>query len=162
MAVDEEVWLSVLREHEVRGGEGWDNPLDFNRTAAQARFDRLAERLSETFARPFESSAGPKSDSAGFGDICIPAEFTRTRTKRTREPRYIRVSVSTYGYLATYGTVGHGRAPIHKDDTRRIEEAFEGLDYVIVPERVLALPYDGIHSPECCAMSWYDRFFGFL
>jgi hypothetical protein len=104
---------------------------------------------------------------SGYGSIWIPAEASYSRTKRTRIPLPLCVSVSKFGGLATYGpsTPSGQRSYVHPADRQRIEEALAGLGYVIVPEHVLATRYDGpngwVFGPRTSA-TWFTRFFGFL
>lgn len=154
-----EPMLAALKERMARGErDGLEAPRDFDFAAAQGRFDRLAERLSEAYGCPCHS--GLAQDSACFGSISIPAEATRTRAKRTRVPRSLTVSVSNFGGLATYGP--SGQAPLHPDDRQRIEQALSRLGYLIVPKHILATPYDGpngwIFGPTENA-TWFIRFF---
>ncbi|WP_433308144.1 hypothetical protein ACQP0U_16970 [Micromonospora sp. CA-269861] len=158
--------LAASNERVARGdGDGLEVPRDFDHAAAQGRFDRLAERLSGAFGCPCDS--GLAQDSACFGSVWIPAEASRSRTKRTRIPLSLTVSVSKFGGLATYGASSpSGRHPhLHPDDRQRIEQALTGLGYLIVPERILATPYDGPNGwafgPTVDA-TWSTRFFSHL
>jgi hypothetical protein len=143
-------------------GGGLEVPRNFDHAATQGRFDRLVERLSEAYGWP--CTAGRPQDSTCFGIIVIPAEATRTRAKRTRTPTSVAVLISNFGGLATYvpQTRVDEVAPVHPEDRQRIEEALRGLGYLVVPERVLAAPYDG---PNVWAfgpttnVTWFGRFF---
>lgn len=156
--------LLALRQRNARG-ESLEAPRDFDLAAIRARFDRLAERLSEIFGYPCESAL--TQDSACFGRIWIPADATRSRAKRTRIPLSLGVSVSSFGGLTTYGpsTSGGQKRYVHPDDRQRIEEALTGLGYLIVPQHILATPYDGpngwafTHEPDA---TWFTRFFEYL
>ncbi|MEU7614265.1 hypothetical protein [Micromonospora sp. NPDC049204] len=156
----------ALDERVARGeGDGIEVPRHFDHAAAQARFDRLAERLSEAYGCPCDS--GLAQDSACFGSIWIPAEASRSRTKRTRIPLSATVSVSKFGDLATYGSSSpHGQKPhLHPDDRQRIEPALTGLGYLIVPEHILATPYDGPNGWVFVSTddaTWSTRFFDYL
>ncbi|WP_433261923.1 hypothetical protein ACQPWR_21280 [Micromonospora vinacea] len=161
-----EPMLEASNERVARGeGDGLEVPRDFDHAAAQGRFDRLAERLSETYGRPCDS--GLAQDSACFGSIWVPAEASRSRAKRTRTPLPLTVSVSKFGGLATYGassSSGH-RSHLHPDDRQRIEQALTGLGYLVVPEHILATPYDGpngwVFGPTVDE-TWFTRFFDHL
>lgn len=151
-----------MRERVARG-ETLEVPRDFDLAATQGRFDRLASRLSEAFGCPCES--GLAQDSTCFGSITIPGVATRSRTKRTRIPLSLHVSVSNFGGLATYGpsTSSNQQPYVHPDDRRRIEKALTGLGYLIVPEHILDTPYDGPNgwafAPDA---TWFTRFFDYL
>jgi hypothetical protein len=169
MTVDEPDWLSVLRALDPpveRGGwVGREVPRHFDRAATQARFDQLAERLSTAYDCPLHAGRGPVQDSSCFGGITVPAEATRTRTKRTRIPLPLSVEVSNFGNLATYGPAYAGAnpgtsVPIHPDDRARIEPALTGLEYLIVPQHILATRYDGPNMSN--DDTWYVRFFSWL
>ncbi|MBM0232010.1 hypothetical protein JNW91_09115 [Micromonospora sp. STR1_7] len=154
---------AALNERVARGeGDGLEVPRDFDHAAVQGRFDRLAERLSETYGCPCDP--GLAQDSACFGSIWIPAEASRSHTKRTRIPLSLSVSVSKFGGLATYGPSGpSGHKPyVHPDDRQRIEQALAGLGYLIVPTHILATPYVGpngwVFGPTANA-TWFTRFF---
>jgi hypothetical protein len=163
--VESEPLLAALSEQVARSRGGLEAPRDFDLAATQGRFDRLAERLSEAFGCPCGS--GLAQDSACFGSIWIPAEASHSRTKRTRIPLSLGVSVSNFGGLASYGpSTPLGQVPyVHPDDRHRIEEALAGLGYLIVPEQILATPYDGpnawVFGPTDDA-TWFTRFFDYL
>ncbi|MEU4399241.1 hypothetical protein [Micromonospora orduensis] len=161
-----EPMLAALNERVARGdGDGLEMPRDFDRAAVQGRFDRLVQRLSEAYGCPCDS--GLAQDSACFGSIRIPAEASRSRTKRTRIPLSLTVRVSNFGGLATYGASspsGDGHSP-HPDDRQRIEQALAGLGYLLVPEHILATPYVGpngwVFGPTVIG-TWHTRFFDHL
>jgi hypothetical protein len=171
-AVDEPVPppLEATSESVPGQGDGIEVPRDFDYAAAKGRFGRLVERLGETFGCPLDY--GHPQDSACFGGITIPAEATRTRAKRTREPSALEVLVSTFGGLATYRPLndyGNQVVPVHPDDRQRIEDALDGLGYVIVPKAVLDTLYDGpngwIFGPSPYGKAdatWFIRFFDYL
>jgi hypothetical protein len=101
------------------------------------------------------------------GGISIPAEATRSHTKRTRISLPLRVAVSKLGGLATYGpsNTGGQKPYVHPDDRERIEKVLAGLGYLIVPEHVLATPYDGPNAwafGETNGATWRTRFFEVL
>ncbi|MFY1615765.1 hypothetical protein [Micromonospora sp. WMMD736] len=167
--VDGTVPQSVLTawNERLESGAGGDleMPRQFDLAATQGRFDRLTERLSEAFG--CQCVAWHPQDSACFGGIEIPAEASRSRTKRTRIPLSLGVSVSNFGGLATYGASapwGH-TSHLHPDDGARIEEILTGLGYLLVPEHILATPYDGpngwVFVPTDEA-TWFTRFFDYL
>ncbi|GAA2191106.1 hypothetical protein [Micromonospora lupini] len=140
-------------------------PRDFDPAPAQGRFARLAERLSETYGYPCDSEMA--QDSASLGSIWIPAEASRSRQKRTRIPLSLIVNVSKFGGLATYGASSPSdqKPYVHPDDRQRIEYALSGLGYLVVPEHILATPYDGpngwVFGPTADA-TWFTRFFDYL
>ncbi|MBQ0977172.1 hypothetical protein ACLQ3A_12830 [Micromonospora zamorensis] len=157
---------AALHERVARGdGDGLEVPRDFDHAAAQGRFERLAGRLGEAYGCTCDS--GLAQDSACFGSIWIPAEASRSRTKRTRIPLSLTVSVSKFGDLATYGASNPSEHKpfLHPDDRQRIEQALAGLGYLIVPEHILAAPYDGpngwVFGPTVNA-TWSTRFFDHL
>lgn len=168
--LDEEAIRAAMRERpDLLGSRvGWEVPRDFDHAAIQARFDRLAERLSEAYEVPLVAGAGPAQDAACFGGISIPAEVTKTRTKRSRIRFPLRVIVSNFGGLAAYlafhdaSTPTAPTPPVHPDDRERIEGALTGLGYLVVPEHILAARYDGPNSNPAVEMTWYTRFFGYL
>lgn len=167
-------WWTVLRalDEPVAPGKtvGLEVPHDFDCAATQARFDRLVERLSEVYGLPLVGGAGPQQDAAYFRDIWIPAEATRTRTKRTRTQFPLRVVVSNFGGLATYrpfhdsSTPEVPTPPLHPDDRNRIEEVLRDLEYRVVPDHVLETPYDGPNRGVFgdSDVTWFTRFFCFL
>jgi hypothetical protein len=172
VALDQPVELPprALPEPEPGRGDGLEVPRVFDHTAAESRFGELVARIEDAFGVQCEH--GHPQDSACFGSVRIPAEATRTRTKRTRTPCAVEVAVSAFGSLAAYRAVGElwdQVVPVHPDDGQRIEEALEALGYVIVPMEVLATPYDGPNgwvfgaSPYgSTGTTWYTRFFGVL
>ncbi|SDZ43550.1 hypothetical protein SAMN05444365_11624 [Micromonospora pattaloongensis] len=158
-----EPMAAALNERVARGeGGGLEVPRDFDHAAAQGRFDRLAERLSEAYGCSCDS--GLAQDSACFGSVWIPAEASRSHTKRTRIRLSLQVSVSNFGGLATYGPSSqNGHTPyLHPDDRQRIEQALVGLGYLIVPRHILATPYDGPNGwvfGTTADATWFTRFF---
>jgi len=161
-----EPMLQALDEPIASGqGDGLEVPRDFDYVATQARFDRLVERLSESYGCPCDS--GLAQDSACFGSVWIPGEASRSRTKRTRIPLRLSVSVSKFGGLATYGphTPCGQVAHVHPQDRQRIEEVLDRLGYLVVPGHVLTAPYDGpngwVFGPTTNA-TWFTRFFDYL
>ncbi|MCX5065476.1 hypothetical protein OOJ91_06240 [Micromonospora lupini] len=143
-------------------GDGLEVPRHFDLAATQGRFDRLAERLSEAYG--CRCDVWLAQDSACFGSIWIPSEVSRSRTKRTRIPLSLTVSVSNFGGLAACGSSapwGH-KPHLHPDDRARIEEALDGLDYLLVPEHILSAPYDGPNGwvfGSTNDATWSVRFF---
>ncbi|MFD0782938.1 hypothetical protein ACFQZ8_03210 [Micromonospora azadirachtae] len=158
--------LAALRQRVARGeGDGLEVPRNFDHAGTQRRFERLTGRLSEVFGCPCDSAL--PQDSACFGSIRIPAEASRSHTKRTRIPLPLVVSVSAVGGLATYAASSPSdqKPYLHPDDRRRIEQALAGLGYLVVPEHILAAPYDGpngwVFGPGADA-TWFTRFFDHL
>ncbi|WP_433288152.1 hypothetical protein [Micromonospora sp. CA-244673] len=161
-----EPMLAALNDRVARReGDGLEVPRDFDHAATQGRFERLAERLSEAYGCPCDS--GLAQDSACFGSVWIPAEASRSHTKRTRIPLSLVVSVSKFGGVATYAASSPSdqKPYLHPDDRQRIEEALAGLGYLIVPKHILATPYDGpngwVFGPAADA-TWFTRFFDYL
>jgi hypothetical protein len=157
--------LNEQRARRARGGCDLEVPRDFDLAATQRRFDLLAERVSEAYGCPCDQ--GLMQDSAGFGSIGIPAEASRSRTKRTRIPLPLLVSVSKFGGLATYGppSTPSGQVPyVHPDDRQRIEDALAELGYLLVPEHILATPYDGPNgwAFDQASATWFTRFFDYI
>jgi hypothetical protein len=79
----------------------------------------------------------------------------------------VDVLVSAFGALATYQplTQGYQVAPVHPKDRQRIEEALAGLGYLVVPDHVLATPYDGPNGwvfAGTTNATWFTRFFDHL
>jgi hypothetical protein len=169
---DEPDWWSVLRVLDEPGslGEhvGLEVPRDFDRAATQARFDRLAERLSEAYGCPLVGGAGPQQDAAFFGRIRIPAEVSCTRTKHSRTGVPLTVIVSNFGGLATYLPFHDSSTPpappVHREDRKRIEEVLIRLGYRVVPGHVLATTYDGPNEWVFGSgdATWFVRFFDYL
>jgi hypothetical protein len=159
--------LAVLRAADepmvLRQAAGWEFPRGFEVAAAQARFDRLGEQLSEAFGVRVGGGKGPQQDAAYFGDITIPASATRTRAKRTRAGCALAVRVSNFANLATSMSEEHSpdrRQLVDADDQRRIEQALAGTGYVHVPRDVLDEPYDGANSWAFRnGATWRERFF---
>ncbi|MER7444885.1 hypothetical protein [Micromonospora avicenniae] len=161
-----ESMLAALHQRVARGeGDALAAPRDFDHAGTQGRFERLTERLSEAYGCPCDSALA--QDSACFGSIRIPAEASRSHTKRTRIPLPLVVSVSAFGGLATYAASSPSdhKPYLHPDDRRQIEHALAGLGYLVVPEHILAAPYDGpngwVFGPGADA-TWFTRFFNHL
>jgi hypothetical protein len=137
---------------------GWDFPRDFDIAAAQARFDRLGERLSQAFGVQVSGGRGPQQDAAYFGQITIPASATLTRAKKTRAGCALHVRVSNFADLATYTPQANGL--VDPEDQRRIEQALADTGYVYIPRDALDEPYEGPNDwafPN--GATWRERFF---
>ncbi|MEV6967392.1 hypothetical protein AB0M47_20040 [Hamadaea sp. NPDC051192] len=181
MTTSEPAWLEILRglEEPVARPEfprEWVEPEDdliwvprgFDHAEASARFTLLAERIEEVYGCECESSCGLRLGNACFGRIWIPADSTRTRAKRTRNPFAVEILVSTFGWMATcwpVGLIGNQVVVVQSDDRHRIQEAAESVGYLFVPEKALAAPYDGVNdwlvipSDGETGGTWFDRFF---
>jgi hypothetical protein len=172
--LDERAMLSALSRRAPGDHIGWEIPRNFERAAAQGRFDVLAQRLGEAFGVHLVAPTGPDQDAASFGTIDIPQEHTGARAKKRPDHRFpLAVVVSNFGHLAAYRHVRHsfrsvddpdvpGTPEVHPDDGRRIDEILAVLGYVAVPEDVLDAPYDGPNATPESTMDWHTRFFGVL
>ncbi|MEV0456221.1 hypothetical protein [Catellatospora methionotrophica] len=158
-------FLDLVRQEQAdrhaRGEGDLTVPRGFDRAAAQARFDRLATLLGECFG---EGCAVGSGSDACFGSVMVPAGLTRTRTKRSRVPVELYVSVSSFGDLATYAPgSSEDPAPVHAEDRRRIDSALAEAGYVTVPRQVLDARYDGPNTWALGeASTWYVRFFDLI
>ncbi len=141
-------------------------PRDYDRTRVSVLVERLAARLSDDFAVRCTTEQDTQ-DSSEYGRVTVPGEATVCGTR-------IVVCVSRFGSLALV-TADNPGAYFGTDDARdegdldagdlaTVVRALNDLEYVVVPEEVLALDYDGptrlpshIQRP-----SWWDRFFGFF
>jgi len=154
---------------------GWEIPQNFDRPAAQARFNMLAGRLSEIYGVRLFAGTGPHQDAAYFGEIYIAAEYTKASATHPIFQFPLTVVVSNFGSLATYHhaliadgpgdpstLVAPERPPVHPDDQRRVEDVLTALGYVVVPEQVLNARYDGPNADPASYMTWYTRFFDYL
>jgi hypothetical protein len=172
-----QAWLSVVGGQKLQGRHvGWEVPQNFDRAAAQARFDMLAERLSDIYHVRLVAGTGPQQDAACFGEIGIAAKHTKTSATHPVFQFPLTVIVSNFGNLVTYhhALVAHNppgdpstldvpeRPPVHPDDQRRVEEVLTALGYVVVPKRVLNARYDGPNAGPTSDMTWYTRFFDYL
>jgi hypothetical protein len=99
--------------------------------------------------------------------VIVPGEQTATRAKRTRYRHPVAITVSNFGGLATISAVpdpSGGAAPcppVHPDDLERIEPVVTGLGCTVVPEHLLALPYDGPNATPSATLTWRERYFGY-
>jgi hypothetical protein len=150
MSRDEAELRAALRELDqpVAVGQwfGWEFPADFDIVAMQARFDRLADRFGEVFGCKVAAARGPQQDAAYFGALQVAS---------------LSVLVSNFGGLATYLPADGART--HPEDEARVAEVLTGLGYRVVPQQILAHPYDGPNAEFCPhGMTWHDRYFSHL
>jgi hypothetical protein len=161
---DEAAAVAAIRERPVRWPDGWEVPLDFDEEALRARIGRLAERLGEVYGVPLAVTRGAQH-AAYFGGVVVPGEQTATRAERTRFP--LTIMVSNFGGLVTIWVMpdpsggGAPPPPVHPHDLERIEPVATGLGFAVVPEHLLALPYDGPNATPSHTVTWWERYFGY-
>ncbi|KAB7846879.1 hypothetical protein [Streptomyces mobaraensis] len=139
-------------------------PRDYNRDEMATAFGRLVSRLEDDFATCCVVEQEVQ-DSSEYGRLIVPAEATVCGTR-------LVVCVSKFGSLALVSAENPGaflgtadarqEGELDADDLAKTDRALNDLGYVVVPEEVLTLDYDGpsrfpsyVRRP-----SWWDRYFG--
>ncbi len=135
--------------------DGFDYHRDKERATA------LVERLERDFG--CSCSLGGMQDAASTFTVSVPSEGTEAGSR-------IMVWLSNFGDLASIappsafpdrGINGDAQAGISDADRVRLEGALSDLGYVLVPQRPLRQPYDGIHTGWVWVgePNWFVRFF---
>ncbi|NBE52938.1 hypothetical protein [Streptomyces boluensis] len=150
--------LDLLRTLDrLPGPDHLEFPKGFDHERAASRAARLGERLSEVFDGP--CSVDRTQDASCYFTVDVPPRLTEAQ-------EWIGVRLSNYGDLAVV------TAPeLAVEDRRRVEAELSGAGYVLVPERLLRRPYDGVTwlndevpGPNygLGRATWWTRFFDYL
>ncbi|MGW4984905.1 hypothetical protein [Streptomyces mirabilis] len=149
--------------------EWLERPMGYSRSEAAVPFGRLVSSLESDFGTSCTAERDTQ-DSSEYGRVVVPAEATVCGTR-------IVVCVSKFGSLALVSADNPGaffgtddaqaEGELEAGDLARVEQALIGLGYVVVPEELLNLRYDGESrlrpwDKEPWQPSWWDRFFGFF
>ncbi|MEU5430715.1 hypothetical protein AB0H73_34650 [Streptomyces olivoreticuli] len=128
------------------GPDHLEFPDGYDYARARSRAARLTERLNTELARPCVTGDTAEDASYSFM-VRIPAAATGAGVP-------LAVRLSNFGDLAVVTTpapdshddLDHAVADgaVSETDRRRIESALSDLGYVLVPQRLLHSPYDGV------------------
>jgi len=167
MAESEPDLMTLLRQ--LDDPEGLERPTGYNSGETAVPFGRLVSALEGDFGTSCTAERDTQ-DSSEYGRVTVPAEATVCGTR-------IVVCVSKFGSLALvsadnpgafFGTEdARAAGDLDAGDLAKVEQALIDLGYVVVPEELLNLRYDGgsrlrpwDSTPwQPC---WWDRFFGFF
>lgn len=133
----------------------------FNHQRANDRAAALAERLEGEFGCPCPVDG--MQDAAGYFAVRVPREVTEAGWP-------ITVWLSNYGDLASISPPSgfpdrvsetFAEGSVSGADRLRVEASLSDLGYVLVPQRLLKNPYDGIHTDWLWGSepNWWIRFF---
>ncbi|MFI9270086.1 hypothetical protein ACIGXM_05140 [Kitasatospora sp. NPDC052896] len=156
--------------HRLDGPESLEFPPGYDHAGTRARFDRLVARLDAAFATRCLADREAQ-DASLHGWVEVPADATGSG-----EP--IVVSVSDFGSMAVIAAENPGvhldtaeaveAGALTAEDLATVERVLTELGYVVLPERVLTRPYDGVGVPlisyygEDRPCDWWIRFFDYL
>ncbi|MFF2353550.1 hypothetical protein ACFVVL_27665 [Kitasatospora sp. NPDC058115] len=156
--------LALLRELDDPGWLEW--PQDYDRGESAARLGTLVARLEGAFAT--RCTVEPDTqDSSEYGRVTVPGEATVCGTR-------IVVCVSKFGSLALICADNPGaflgideaqaEGELAGADLAKVDRALTELGYVVVPEELLEIDYDGPSRLPSYVQrpSWWNRFFGYL
>lgn len=155
--------MTLLRQLDAPEWLEW--PKGYSKTALAVPFGCLVSRLEGDFGMSCTSERDTQ-DSSQYGRLVVPAEATVCGTR-------IVVCVSKFGSLALVSADNPGaflstddaqaQGELDAGDFSRVEQALIDLGYVVVPEELLEVRYDGERRhptlPEWPS-SWWDRYFG--
>ncbi|MEU4498120.1 hypothetical protein AB0F96_32995 [Streptomyces sp. NPDC023998] len=142
-------------------------PMGYSSGKAAVPFGRLVSKLEGDFGTSCTAEQDTQ-DSSEYGRVIIPAEATVCGTR-------IVVCVSKFGSLALVSADNPGaffgtddaqaEGELDAGDLIRVEQTLIDLGYVVVPEELLTLPYEGESRLRPWDQgqwqpSWWDRFFG--
>ncbi|WP_035847157.1 hypothetical protein [Kitasatospora azatica] len=160
--------ISLL--HRVDDPESLECPPGYNHTETRALFDCLVDRLDTAFATRCMADRSVQ-DASLHARVEVPAAATKIGEG-------IVVSVSNFGLMAVVAAENPGvyldtteaveEAALHADDLAAVERALIELGYVVLPERLLTRPYNGVSAPllsyygEGRPCDWWIRYFDYL
>jgi len=164
MPLDDDLAWPLLRS--LDDPERLDAPRDYDHAATRARFDALVRRLDADFACHclVDREVGAASR---HGSIVVPAAALSGRTR-------ITLTVSNFGRMVAATSadpntpqVGAAPALVTPRHMAHIEAALLGCGYALVPDHILAAPYDGVHHALGRYTvedepTWWLRFFDYL
>lgn len=160
--------MNLLRRlDQLPGPHHMEFPDGFDYDEAKARADALSERLTREFG--FPCPVRSTQDAAAYFSMGVEAQATEAGG-------HLGVWLSNYGDLASITTPAWGglNDDLHGDlneavadgaisqaDRLRLETALSELGYVLVQQRPLQLPYDGVHTDWVWVgePTWWVRFF---
>ncbi|MFJ5922796.1 hypothetical protein ACIQF6_09335 [Kitasatospora sp. NPDC092948] len=156
--------------HRLDDPDSAEYPPGYDNSATRARFDRLVSRLDSDFATRCRADRNVQ-DAGLHARADVPAAATRLGVK-------IVVSVSNFGSMAVVAAENPGEfldtaeavdeGALHVDDLATVERALTELGYVVLPERLLTRPYDGVRERlasyygEGRPCDWWIRYFDYL
>lgn len=150
--------------HELDDPQWPEWPEHYDRKKAGSHLGDLVARLERDFSTRCTAERDTQ-DSSEYGRVIVPPEATSRGTR-------IVVCLSKFGQLALICAENPGaflgtqdaqtEGALDADDLGTVDRALTDLGYVVVPEELLELDYDGpTHMPQHLRRpSWSDRFFG--
>ncbi|WP_351225801.1 hypothetical protein [Streptomyces sp. NPDC002133] len=158
---------AVLRAVDrTAGPDHLEFPDGFDHRRALARVHALVERLETGFdCRCVVDTA--VQDASFHGDVVVPAEMAAAGKR-------ITFRLSNFGAFAVVAAENPGsyldldeaqaQGALTPADRRTAEAAVVSLGYVLIPERALCRPYDGVTplGEYSEGATWWTRFFDYL
>ncbi|MDT0463210.1 hypothetical protein [Streptomyces gibsoniae] len=146
-----------------------ERPRGYDHAATRAVFEQLVARLDAAFDTRCRVDRQVQ-DASLHARVEVPGEATTCQEQ-------IVVSVSNFGSMAVVAAENPGvyddtdeaveAAVLDADDLRSIERALADLGYVLIPERLLTRPYDGVsplatYRPAEPRPDWWIRYFDYI
>ncbi|MFC7973973.1 hypothetical protein ACFUT3_01755 [Streptomyces cinereoruber] len=154
--------------HRLDDPELVEHPPGYDHAATRALFERLVARLDADFDTRCTADHQVQ-DASLHARVEVPTEATVCGER-------IVVSVSNFGSMAVVAAENPGvysdteeaaeAGALDITDLRKVERALTSLGYVLIPERLLTRPYDGL-SPLASyrpgeRVDWWARYFDYI
>ncbi|HYF37905.1 MAG TPA: hypothetical protein VD994_21565 [Prosthecobacter sp.] len=126
-------------------------PSGFDRRAAEARFAKMAEMIVAAFPESTFETGKAVQDAAFHGQVRL------VLGRGCQEHALIRAS--NFGGFVAIHDDAHS---LSREQRHWLLTLFPDQGYTFIPEKVLALPYDG-GNPDLRALpDWWERYFEWL
>jgi len=155
--------------HRLDDPQALELPPGYDHIETRARFDRLVAGLDTAFSTQCQADRNVQ-DASLHGRVEIPPAATGLGEQ-------IVVSVSNFGSMAAIAAENPGiyldtteaveEGALAADDLTTVERVLVRLGYVVLPERLLTRPYDGVSAlasyyGEGQPCDWWIRYFDYL
>ncbi|MFD5697981.1 hypothetical protein [Streptomyces lasiicapitis] len=155
--------LDILRR--LDDPEWLESPSDYNQAEVAGMFSRLTARISAEFSSHCEVDQDIQ-DSAQYGRLEVPAGSTVCGTRivvlvSKFKPLAMVAADNPGAFLGTADARSEGELDV--GDLEKVEQALADLGFVVMPEELLTVRYDGaacLRFHGSGLPSWWDRFFG--
>ena len=141
--------LQLLREHDDPAQA--EAPRDFDRRAAETRFVKMAELIVAAFPESSFETGKAIQDAAFHGEVRL------VLGRGCREHAVVRTS--NFGGFVGIHDDAHS---LNRDQRHRLLTLFADYGYTFIPEKTLALPYEGGNAALRGLADWWDRYFEWL
>jgi hypothetical protein len=151
------------------GPDHLEFPDDFDHPRAKSLLAELESRLEAEFSHPCTGDRCVQ-DASFHALVVIPAEATGAGVHiAIRLSNYADFAVITVDRPRAYTSLDDAvaRGDLTEEDRHRVENTLSRLGFVLVPERLLHLPYDGVTDlgdfrNEDYPATWWTRFFDYI